>query len=213
VSTDAVSTDGGKQPSGHPTTDLSDLFNVPNTLSMARIVGAVVMSLVYVYVDRKIGMVIGVVAGFTDIFDGFIARKLNQITEIGAKLDRWSDVIFATSVFTVLIHFDLVPWWYFCIYAIRELVVLFARGYAGSRGGELPTSLLGKLKTDFFSLSFAAMFLGHCGLLDFWPWLANFSYPISFIGISIGLALSIAGGLIYTREAVRLFRHAKASEA
>ena len=74
-----------------------DIFNIPNMLSLSRVV---FLPLLYylVYVDEvKIFLVAYFILAITDAFDGFIARHFNMSTEIGKKIDSASDLLFILS--------------------------------------------------------------------------------------------------------------------
>ena len=75
----------------------SDIYNLPNAVSFIRILMAPV--LFYFALTQQPLWFIGalVFAEFTDVLDGFLARALNQITEMGSRLDSWGDfVIYST---------------------------------------------------------------------------------------------------------------------
>ena len=64
---------------------VKDLFNVPNTMSLLRIVSSPLLLLFWFTLEMRVtALIIGTVGGITDLFDGIVARKLNQVTELGA---------------------------------------------------------------------------------------------------------------------------------
>lgn len=74
-----------------------EIINLPNLVSFIRILMAPV--LFYFALTQQPYWFIGVLlfAEFTDVLDGFLARTLNQITEMGSRLDSWGDfVIYST---------------------------------------------------------------------------------------------------------------------
>lgn len=69
-------------------------FNIPNLLSASRFF-LLPLLFVFIYMDMKTAFIISYVfVGATDFFDGLIARKFNMLTEIGKKLDSFSDLFF-----------------------------------------------------------------------------------------------------------------------
>ena len=70
---------------------IKDLFSIPNQVSMLRLLMAPV--LIYLAVEQRPTLYLLAVCFtiFTDLLDGFLARALNQITELGSRLDSWGD--------------------------------------------------------------------------------------------------------------------------
>ena len=95
------------------------------------------------------------VAGFTDFFDGMIARKYNLITTFGKFADPLADKMLVFSSMTLLVvtvadglpYGPLVPVWCFVIMLIREFMVSGIRMLAASRGEVIAAGWLGKRKT------------------------------------------------------------------
>ena len=75
-----------------------DNLNIPNLLSTLRII-LIYPFIVYIISDDyiKSGIILGI-SGITDIFDGLIARKFNQITKLGKMLDPVADKLTLVSV-------------------------------------------------------------------------------------------------------------------
>ncbi len=83
-----------------------ELFYPSNLLSMSRIV---LLPLLYIllFMDQLLPFAITyAILGSTDYFDGKVARRRNQITELGKQLDSWADVIFYLSSPFFLFHFQ-----------------------------------------------------------------------------------------------------------
>ena len=74
------------------------IINIPNTVSFIRILMAPV--LFYFALTQQPLWFIGtlLLAEFTDVLDGFLARTLNQITKIGSHLDSWGDFVIYTTI-------------------------------------------------------------------------------------------------------------------
>ena len=95
------------------------------------------------------------VAGFTDFFDGMIARKYNLITTFGKFADPLADKMLVFSSMTLLLVTiadglptgPLVPVWCFVIMLMREFMVSGIRMLAASRGEVIAAGWLGKWKT------------------------------------------------------------------
>ena len=75
-----------------------DIYNLPNLVSFIRILMAPV--LFYFALTQQPVWFLGtlVFSGFTDVLDGFLARMLNQITDMGSRLDSWGDFTIYTTM-------------------------------------------------------------------------------------------------------------------
>ena len=179
----------------------TDLQTVPNMISLCRIVMILTSAGLYLSGYRAVALLLGVFAGLSDILDGWLARKLNQTTELGAILDRLSDLIMETVAFACLLHYQLLPPVYFIIYLAREFVVISARLYVAEKGETIPSAFFGKLKSDFVMGSFVGLFGAHSGLITG----SELVYKIGFGMMIGGLVCSYISGAQYMRVFVRLY--------
>ncbi len=107
-------------------------------------------------------------AAFTDFLDGYLARKTTGGTVLGAFLDTTADKILVAGVLLALVSIDLVSIWPAAIIIFREFAVMALRGVVAVRGGIIPPSTWGKIKTF---AQFAALFLAFLRLENPWgPW-------------------------------------------
>jgi CDP-diacylglycerol---glycerol-3-phosphate 3-phosphatidyltransferase len=83
----------------------------------------------------------------TDFFDGYFARKRNQVTAIGKLLDPIADKLLVTSAFISLVELKLAPAWMVVIIVGREFAVSGIRSIAASQGYLMPANWFGKTKT------------------------------------------------------------------
>ncbi len=170
-------------------------WNVPNVLSLLRIVFTLVAAVVFLSGSRLTGLLIGGAAGLTDVLDGWLARKLGQTSEIGAILDRLGDLTFESAALIVLTALGALHPAYAIAYHVREFAVLSIRQYAARRGAEIPSNWLGKIKTH--CIGFGACFLlsTQLGLLS--PEASRWSAIIGEIAIGSGLLFSYVSGIRY----------------
>ena len=122
-------------------------MNLPNWITLSRLLGLPVV--VYCLYDprlsvRWIGVGVFIVAALTDWLDGYLARKLNQVTDLGKFLDPLVDKLLILIPLLVLIDLHLVSAIGVCLILTRELTI------AGWRVGKAQISganIWGKLKT------------------------------------------------------------------
>lgn len=96
---------------------------------------------------HEAALILAVFAGFTDFLDGYLARRLNQVTEFGKLMDPLADKVFVTAVFLILVESRLVPAWIAVTIISREFMVTGLRVLAASKGVIIPADRWGKLKT------------------------------------------------------------------
>ena len=134
------------------------------------------------------GLVIGTVVGLTDLLDGVIARKLNQITELGGLIDQLGDLVFESTCLIIGAMTGELWVGLLVIYLFREFTVMVIRAYVVGNGGTLHSTVLGKAKSSFLQWAFFLLFLGYI-LLD--PGVVPESW--SMVGIPPGRFLMWVG--------------------
>jgi CDP-diacylglycerol--glycerol-3-phosphate 3-phosphatidyltransferase len=94
-----------------------------------------------------IGVAIFLVASLLDWLDGWLARRRNQVTTLGALLDPIADKLLMSAAFISLVQLELAPAWMVVIIVGREFVVSGLRSILAVRGTAMSASRWGKLKT------------------------------------------------------------------
>ena len=125
-------------------------MNLPNSLTLSRIFLTpllVVVLLTRMEGKELYGALIFVIAALTDFFDGYFARRRNQVTTIGKLLDPIADKLLVTSAFISLVELRLAPAWMVVIIVGREFAVSGIRSIAASQGYIMPANWYGKTKT------------------------------------------------------------------
>ncbi len=134
-------------------------LNLPNILASFRIALAPLM--LWFMVDQSnplfgswhpswfdyIAGLIFVIASVTDFFDGFIARKWNQITKLGAILDPLADKMLMLAGFIGLIAMDRASAFAVFLILSREFFITGLRVVAVADGKEVASTMSGKIKT------------------------------------------------------------------
>ncbi len=142
-------------------------LNVPNFLTVLRIfaIPALVVVLVATFRGWEIvGFAIFLFASLTDMLDGFLARKRQQITVFGQLLDPLADKLLIASALICLVERRIVPAWMAVIIIGREIAVTGFRAIASSRGRHIPASSLGKLKMTLETVTLCLLILGPVNL-------------------------------------------------
>ena len=124
-------------------------MNLPNALTLSRIfLTPLLVVILLTRIDGKeiYGALIFVIAALTDYFDGYLARKRNQVTTIGKLLDPIADKLLVSSAFISLVELKLAPAWMVVIIVGREFAVSGIRSIAASLGYVMPANWFGKTK-------------------------------------------------------------------
>lgn len=181
-----------------PSGDAVDrVLTVPNVLSALRLLGVpVFLWLVLGPHHDRVAFVLLMVSGATDYLDGYLARRLHQVSRLGALLDPLADRLYIASTVLALTIRDVIPLWLLLVLVARDLYlaallpVLRRHGY-----GPLPVSYLGKAAT--FNLLYAFPFLllssGHDAL-------ATWTRPTGWAFALWGTALYLYAAGLYTAQ-------------
>ena len=99
--------------------------NIPNILSVIRIILVFVFVFVFFALDNPIvAILIFLLAGATDILDGYLARRNNWITNLGKRLDPLADKLMQCTVLICLLIKNYIPWWFVLPFFIKEVTTL-----------------------------------------------------------------------------------------
>ena len=135
--------------------------NVPNILTVSRIVLVLVFVLMatladpyyfgkstcQMYLLRWVAYILVILAGLTDLLDGYLARKFNIVSDFGALMDPLADKIFVTGTMLMAIEFDLMPAFIAILVLCREFMVTGLRTLAAKKQVVISADRWGKLKT------------------------------------------------------------------
>ena len=107
-----------------------------------------------------IALGIFVLAFFTDMLDGYLARKNKQITNFGKIMDPLADKLLVTAALLCLVSAEVVSAWAAVIILAREFIISGIRIAAAAEGKVIAASVWGKMKTiwQFVALSLALLF-------------------------------------------------------
>ncbi len=178
-------------------------MNVPNQLTTGR----VVIILIFVVLAanagpitpepagtilwlRWIAYVLAVLAGLTDLLDGYLARKWNQVTDFGALMDPLADKIFVMATMLVAVEYRLMPGWIAVAVLAREFMVTGLRSLAARKGVVISADRWGKLKTAMQMVMLALAGASWVGLFDLtsrhtWQWYVWNGYLCGIVVVTV----------------------------
>ena len=108
-----------------------------------------------------VAVVIFLIAASTDWLDGYVARKRNQITDLGKLLDPIADKLLTVSAFIALVELGVAPAWMIVLIVGREFAVSGMRSIAATRGLVIAASNWGKIKTGSQVVAITLLILDH----------------------------------------------------
>ena len=136
-----------------------DNFNVPNVLTVLRVV--LLPILVALYQSGRTLAALGVylAAMLTDVLDGTIARKTNQITVLGKLLDPVADKLSLVTVLALFVAAGQIPSWILIAVLVKEMLLIVGGVFALKRGRVVSALPIGKAATLTFTASMILRFL------------------------------------------------------
>ena len=136
-------------------------MTIPTKLTLLRIVLTfVIIGLLFLpgWGAKAAACVGFLIASFTDWIDGYLARRWQQTSPLGALLDPIADKILILGLLLVFVQLGLIPAWMVLLIALREVVITGVRLYAAKRHLVLPAATEGKHKTVVQLLAVLMMF-------------------------------------------------------
>lgn len=131
-------------------------MNVPNILTLFRLFLIPVFVLVFfspVNHNLIFSISIFLLAGITDVLDGYIARKYDLITKWGMVLDPLADKLMLLTVLSCLTIGRYIPFWIICLVAAKEIFMIVSGLFLFRKDTVIPSNKFGKISTLLFYLS------------------------------------------------------------
>ncbi|UCE87283.1 MAG: CDP-diacylglycerol--glycerol-3-phosphate 3-phosphatidyltransferase [Deltaproteobacteria bacterium] len=171
-------------------------WNAPNTITLVRI-GVVPLLLLLPWFSGKAGSQVAawlfICAALSDVVDGWLARRGQQVTKIGKLLDPLADKLLVSTALIVLLSMGRVPGWATWMVVVivgRELAVTGLRGFASADGQIMAARWPGKLKALAQNFAIGA-------LLFHYPTLGLPAHEIGMSLLTVATALTLWSGYVY----------------
>jgi len=175
------------------------MLTLPTWVTLSRLIAVPIIFGLFIWQDselsRLIALSVFIIAAITDWLDGYLARKLNQITELGKFLDPLVDKVLTIALFLLFIELDQVPAWAVFLIITRELLITAWRGAPSAESSNeskeqessksssiVGANIWGKAKTVMQIVAIAAL-------------LIKIPYAILFFWLA--LALTLISGFLY----------------
>jgi CDP-diacylglycerol---glycerol-3-phosphate 3-phosphatidyltransferase len=128
----------------------------PNIISLVRVVIAPIFLVLMLSgnpEEIKVAAWLFVIGALSDYFDGWLARRYNEVTSLGKFLDPLADKILTIAAFTSFYLIDLIPLWMLLVIAVRDIASTVLRVLADNIDKPVVTSNPAKAKT-FLQMTF-----------------------------------------------------------
>ena len=140
-------------------------LNLPNILTIFRLLAAPVVGLVFLFVIRPyadwIALILFASASIIDWFDGYLARTWKQTTKLGTMLDPIADKAMVVTALLALVALTGLSFWILVptvVILFRETFVSGLREYLGDTAGTLKVTKLAKWKTTVQMVAISVLF-------------------------------------------------------
>lgn len=178
-------------------------MNLPNILSMFRLFLVPCFAVTYMSDIEHAGIYAGIifmVAAITDVIDGYLARKWNQITAVGRILDPMADKLLQLTALACLTIKGIVPWILGGIFLLKELLMMIGGAVLVKKLDDvIPSNIFGKLVSFGVSASITAAIFFHDLAAEVCPQL----FPTLFFVLTL---LTIAAFVIYMINSIKCLK-------
>lgn len=176
----------------------SAAFNLPNRITLSRLLLAIVFFFLLTRRHFNVALIIFFVAVLTDWLDGYLARKWDLSTDLGRIVDPFVDKVIICGAFIIFLNISkdvIAPWMVITIVA-REFFVSSIRGFSESKGVKFASNMWGKTKMFIQSWTVCALIL-YCAYFENVGWA---EYMVcAFMWITI--VVTVASGVTYVLSA------------
>ncbi len=167
-----------------------NVLNVPNVLSLARIVLAPLLIVLLIagsgpYTAAAAGLFLA--AAITDWLDGRIARQTGQVSVVGQLLDPVADKLLITGALFALVQVGRVPAWMAVVIVGREIAVTGLRTVAATQGVIIVASDFGKAKMAAQVVAVTLLILGGSPIV----------WTVGIAALAVALVLAVGSGVDY----------------
>jgi cardiolipin synthase len=178
------------------------VLTIPNLMSFVRLAAVPVFVWLFVSGRETEGWILFAIVAWSDFFDGFIARRFDQVTELGKILDPVADRVLIVALTFVLVERDALPWGLAAAIILRDVLIVAIAPVLERKGMQ-------RMSVNFVGKSATAALLTGLSLLAYAEttmWEADVSDGIGLWFVVLGAVLYWVAALLYAREAGRRLR-------
>ena len=202
-------------------------MNIPNKITVSRIIMSIVILVMLMIPWHALGFewpvygrifgitletglslkyviagILFALAALSDRLDGYLARKLNQVTDTGKLLDAIADKVLVNGVLVILAYNRMIPLVVAVVIITRDIITDTCKMVASTKGVVVAASWMGKIKTVFVMTGTSFVFFNN---LPFE--LIHFKFAL--FCLIIGTVLSVVSGCQYYFKTMEVIKEPK----
>jgi cardiolipin synthase (CMP-forming) len=176
----------------------SAIVTAPNAISLARLLLMPVCAWLLASQHYATGLVLTAVVAATDWVDGWLARRIRQVSRVGQLLDPFADRLLIASVAVALLVRGVLPWPAVALLVARDVILLSGWPLLKRRGVEPPEVVwVGKAATFDLLTALPLLVMGET------TWVvATVAHDLGLALLWLGVVLYYVAGVVYVRMAV-----------
>ncbi|MEU7618981.1 CDP-alcohol phosphatidyltransferase family protein [Micromonospora rifamycinica] len=180
------------------------VLTLPNLISFVRLLGVPLFLWLFLVVEADVvAIVVLAVGGTSDWVDGWMARRLGQVSRLGELLDPLADRLYILATLLAFTAREVVPWQFTAALLARELLLLGSLGVLRRYGyGPPPVHYVGKTATFLLLAAFPVLLLAAATTSVTATTAAAVGWGLAWWG----LVLYWVAGAMYVVQATRLVR-------
>ena len=173
------------------------ILSIPNVLSFVRLATVPVFIWLFVSDQKNLAVAIYAAGAWTDFFDGYLARRLNQVTELGKLLDPLADRIFIVALAVALVATEALPLWLALGIVARDVLLLGAFPFVDKKS-------VRRIRVTFAGKTATAALLFGLTLIAY----SETTFPGANQPDEVGFAFVLGGAILYWITAFQYAREA-----
>ncbi|MBO7156305.1 MAG: CDP-diacylglycerol--glycerol-3-phosphate 3-phosphatidyltransferase [Clostridia bacterium] len=184
-----------------------DFWTIPNMITLFRIIA--VPFIIWCTVDPNtylplggqvyplIGLIILVVAAVSDLFDGWIARRFNQGSQLGEMADPFADKIMQCSAVLSLVIIGYVHWAFIVVLVLKELLMIIGGFFMAGDAKNIKANFMGKIASLVICIAIVFSYF-HSYWLD--------KAYLDWIILGLGVVLTYIAFFNYLKQAIVIIK-------
>ena len=188
----------GAQP-GQPSIHHDTVVTIPNLLTVVRFLGVpLFIWLVLGAQEYGYAALVLAIMGSTDWVDGYVARRFDQMSNLGRVMDPIADRMSLIAVVVTLVIAGVVEWWYLAALLVPDAILLTLSLYYFHSHPDLPVSRIGKIRTALLLVGTPLLVLARLPIPA-----TEVYFVAAWIFLGLGLAGHWIAGYNYFRAIIR----------